>query len=96
MLSINNVFRLYCFSSRKTLEERDKIYEQMSEYLQLKNVIERIKVETPQVVTTAQYLITFTNMQLIHVFIHYNHSPRVRFYKDKLQYSLNYFTLFGK
>ena len=32
------------FPYRRVLDERDKIYSQLAEYLQLKNVIEHIKV----------------------------------------------------
>ena len=40
LVEIQNAF----YTFRKTLEERDKVYDQIAEYLQLKTVIEKIKV----------------------------------------------------
>jgi len=37
-------YMLCLFTCRKVLDERDKIYSQLADYLQVKNVIEHIKV----------------------------------------------------
>lgn len=37
----------YSCPIRKVLEHRDKVYEQLAKYLQLRNVIERLQVKTP-------------------------------------------------
>lgn len=36
---------------RKVLDHRDKVYEQLAKYLQLRNVIERLQVKTPRLGT---------------------------------------------
>lgn len=36
---------------RKVLDHRDKVYEQLSKYLQLRNVIERLQVKMPRLAT---------------------------------------------